>query len=67
MIYLYVKFFKKILMPCGLCAIPVIKPENSSGSEMSPYSKESGVKKLIRPSELPIYPFEDDYSKQIPW
>ncbi|GAB1867192.1 MICOS complex subunit [Camponotus japonicus] len=58
-------FFKKILMPCGLCALPVIKPENPSESKMSPYSNESGVKKLIRPSELPIYSFEDDYSKQI--
>ncbi|CAL1679108.1 unnamed protein product [Lasius platythorax] len=59
-------FFKKILMPCGLCAIPVIRPANPSEGKMSPYSDESGVKKLIRPSELPIYPFEDDYSKQIP-
>lgn len=30
-------------------------------------SKEAGVKKLIRPSELPIYSFEEDYSKQISW
>ncbi|KAM0729182.1 MICOS complex subunit MIC27 [Formica fusca] len=61
-----IKFFKKILMPCGLCAIPVIQPANPSESKMSPYGNEPGIKKLIRPSELPIYPFEDDYSKQTP-
>ncbi|KYQ56712.1 Apolipoprotein O-like protein [Trachymyrmex zeteki] len=61
-----IKFFKKILMPCGLCAIPVVKPTNLSEDKMSSYSNEPGVKKLIRPSELPIYSFEDDYSKQIP-
>ncbi|KYM75466.1 Regulator of G-protein signaling 6 [Atta colombica] len=59
-----IKFFKKILMPCGLCAIPIVKPTNLSEDKMSPYSKEPGVKKLIRPSDLPIYSFEDDYSKQ---
>lgn len=29
--------------------------------------KEAGAKKLIRPSELPIYPLEEDYTKQISW
>ncbi|XP_011633585.1 MICOS complex subunit MIC27 isoform X1 [Pogonomyrmex barbatus] len=57
-------FFKKILMPCGLCAIPVVKSAKS-GDKMSSYNNEAGVKKLIRPSELPIYSFEDDYCKQI--
>ncbi|KAL6431402.1 hypothetical protein ACFW04_007201 [Cataglyphis niger] len=61
-----IKFFKKILMPCGLCAIPVVQSANPTESKMSPYNSESGVKKLIRPSDLPIYPFEDDYSKQSP-
>ncbi|XP_011067260.1 PREDICTED: MICOS complex subunit MIC27 isoform X1 [Acromyrmex echinatior] len=57
-------FFKKILMPCGLCAIPVIKSTNMSEDKMSLCNKEP-IKKLIRPSELPIYCFED-YSKQTP-
>ncbi|EFN78829.1 hypothetical protein EAI_04319 [Harpegnathos saltator] len=52
-------------MPCGLCAaIPAINT-TSSGDSMLPHSKEASVKKLIRPSELPIYPLEDDYAKQI--
>jgi len=56
-------------MPCGLCAaaVPVIKPANPSQDSMPTLNTESTVKKLIRPSELPIYSFEDDYSKQIPW
>ncbi|XP_011869917.1 PREDICTED: MICOS complex subunit Mic27 isoform X3 [Vollenhovia emeryi] len=58
-------FFKKILMPCGLCAVPVLKPASTSEDRM-PRSDEPGVRKLIRPSELPIYSFEDDYSKQSP-
>ncbi|KAG5347045.1 MIC27 protein, partial [Acromyrmex charruanus] len=59
-----IKFFKKILMPYGLCAIPVIKSTNMSEDKMSLCNKEPKIKKLIRPSELPIYCFEDDYSKQ---
>ncbi|XP_028049592.2 MICOS complex subunit MIC27 isoform X1 [Monomorium pharaonis] len=57
-------FFKKILMPCGLCAIPAVKPANLLNEKMSPYGNEPGVKILVRPSELPIYSFED--SKEIP-
>lgn len=53
-------------MPCGLCAVPAVKPANLSDDKMSPYNNESGVKKLVRPSELPIYSLEDNYSKQIP-
>ncbi|EZA47565.1 MICOS complex subunit MIC27 isoform X2 [Ooceraea biroi] len=60
-------FFKKILMPCGLCAaVPVVKPANSSQDSMPADSHESKIKELIRPSELPIYTFEDDYCKQSP-
>lgn len=54
-------------MPCGLCAIPIAKATNPSEDKMSPYNNKPEVKKLVRPSELPIYSFEDDYSKQIPW
>ncbi|XP_067217349.1 MICOS complex subunit MIC27-like isoform X2 [Linepithema humile] len=65
-----IKFFKKILMPCGLCAaaaaVPAVKPANLSQDSMPALSTDSTVKNLIRPSELPIYSFEDDYSKQIP-
>ena len=59
------KFFKKFLMPCGLCAaVPVLK--NGSPSDgLKPCSNEI-QKKLIRPSELPIYPKEDAIPK-IPW
>lgn len=65
--FLNVKFFKKILMPCGLCAaIPAINPSPSGDSTLSG-NKGAGVKKLIRPSELPIYSLEEDYSKQITW
>ncbi|XP_076762889.1 MICOS complex subunit 26/27 [Xylocopa sonorina] len=55
--------FKKFLMPCGLCAaVPVMKPN----PEDPPKPCHNEEKKLIRPSELPIYPTEDGYSKQMP-
>ncbi|XP_011708319.1 PREDICTED: uncharacterized protein LOC105463021 isoform X2 [Wasmannia auropunctata] len=56
-----IKFFKKILMPCGLCAVPVIKPAASQSDDGMP--SKPGVKRLVRPSELPIYSL-DDYSEQ---
>ncbi|XP_014489442.1 PREDICTED: MICOS complex subunit MIC27 isoform X2 [Dinoponera quadriceps] len=63
-------FFKKILMPCGLyaalpAALPAANPTSSPGDSMLSHNKETATKKLIRPSELPIYPLEDDYTKQI--
>lgn len=60
--------FKKILMPCGLCAaVPAIKANASTLQESMPLNiQEPKDIKLIRPSELPIYTFEDDYCKQSP-
>ncbi|XP_020284011.1 MICOS complex subunit MIC27 isoform X2 [Pseudomyrmex gracilis] len=60
-----IKLFKKLLMPCGLCAVPIANPSaNASSDKMSTVSGETKAKNLIRPSELPIYSFED--SKQAP-
>ncbi|XP_066597015.1 MICOS complex subunit MIC27 isoform X2 [Prorops nasuta] len=62
-----IKLFKKLLMPCGLCAaVPAIKPTNPSPSCPVNCSDEGGSKKLIRPSELPIYIVKDTCSDQIP-
>lgn len=61
------KLFKKFLMPCGLCAaVPAMKPVNPP-EETVPCNNETQAKKLIKPSELPIYTVEDGYSKQMPW
>ena len=65
-IYIYMKLFKKFLMPCGLCAaIPIMKPPEEHAK---PCNNETQEKKLIKPSELPIYSIDDNgYSKQLPW
>ena len=63
MMYFF-KLFKKFLMPCGICAaVPVIKPKE----EPKPVSNEAQNKKLIKPSELPIYTFEKVETKEPPW
>lgn len=50
------KFFKKIL-PCGLCAAtPLLK--KMSNEDDTKQSVSEAEKKLIRPSELPIYSVE---------
>ncbi|XP_068968918.1 MICOS complex subunit MIC27 [Bombus flavifrons] len=60
-----IMLFKKFLMPCGLCAaVPAMKPPTSE--DTTPCSNETQGKKLIKPSELPIYSIDDGYSKQMP-
>lgn len=60
-------FFKKFLMPCGLCAaVPVMKPVNPPEEQPKPCCSETQSKNLIKPSELPIYSTEAGYSKQMP-
>lgn len=58
--------FKKFLMPCGLCAaVPIMKPPTPE--EHTKPCNETQGKKLIKPSELPIYSVDDNgYSKQLP-
>ncbi|KAG7208180.1 hypothetical protein KM043_016528 [Ampulex compressa] len=59
------KFFKKFLMPCGLCAaVPVVKPASPSQECAENCSHDLKTKKLIRPSELPIY--VEDINQQMP-
>lgn len=59
--------FKKFLMPCGLCAsVPVMKPAQPPQDCPTACSNPSQPTKMMRPSELPIYSIQDDYSKQIP-
>ncbi|XP_076622235.1 MICOS complex subunit 26/27 [Colletes latitarsis] len=59
--------FKKFLMPCGLCAaVPVMKPVNPQKEQTTPCSNETQPKKLIKPSDLPIYSVDDGQSKQMP-
>ncbi|KOC70668.1 hypothetical protein WH47_03684 [Habropoda laboriosa] len=61
------KLFKKFLMPCGLCAaVPIMKPTNPVEEHATPCNNETQGKKLIKPSELPIYSVADGYSKQMP-
>ncbi|XP_031778340.1 apolipoprotein O-like isoform X2 [Nasonia vitripennis] len=56
-----IKLFKKFLMPCGICAaVPVIK------SKDEPTSVNNEQKKLVRPSELPIYTFEKAETREPP-
>ncbi|XP_076394747.1 MICOS complex subunit 26/27 isoform X2 [Megachile rotundata] len=62
-----IKLFKKFLMPCGLCAaVPAMKPADPPGQHTTSCSNETQAKKLIKPSELPIYSAEDGYTKQMP-
>ncbi|XP_034182890.1 MICOS complex subunit 26/27 isoform X3 [Osmia lignaria lignaria] len=62
-----IKLFKKFLMPCGLCAaVPAMKPVNSSEERTAPCNTETQAKKLVKPSELPIYSVDDGYNKQMP-
>ncbi|XP_017791116.1 PREDICTED: uncharacterized protein LOC108573235, partial [Habropoda laboriosa] len=62
-----IKLFKKFLMPCGLCAaVPIMKPTNPVEEHATPCNNETQGKKLIKPSELPIYSVADGYSKQMP-
>lgn len=64
--FMFIQFLKKFLMPCGLCAaVPALRPQSSQDS-LDPCSNKKEIK-MIRPSELPIYPLEDVYSKDIPW
>ncbi|CAL7934986.1 unnamed protein product [Xylocopa violacea] len=57
----------KFLMPCGLCAaVPAMKPSTTPEEHPKPCHNEGQEKKLIKPSELPIYSAEDGYSKQMP-
>ncbi|XP_031367967.1 uncharacterized protein LOC102675653 isoform X2 [Apis dorsata] len=57
---------KKFLMPCGLCAaVPAMKPPIPE-EHPAPCSNEIQGKKLIKPSELPIYSIDDGYTKQMP-
>ncbi|XP_043519571.1 MICOS complex subunit MIC27 isoform X1 [Frieseomelitta varia] len=62
-----IKLFKKFLMPCGLCAAtPIMKPPTPE-EHAKPCNNETQGKKLIKPSELPIYSIDDNgYSKQLP-
>lgn len=51
-------------MPCGLCAaVPVMKQSNEKPINLN--NNEEQVKKLTRPSELPIYTKEP--SRQPSW
>lgn len=60
--FYFFKLFKKFLMPCGICAaVPVIK------SKDEPTSVSNEQKKLVRPSELPIYTFEKAETREPPW
>ncbi|XP_015120474.1 MICOS complex subunit MIC27 isoform X2 [Diachasma alloeum] len=57
---------KKFLMPGGLCAaVPMAKPQPTSPDKPVECSSEVSPKRLIRPSELPIYVHEPA-SQQIP-
>ncbi|XP_058802714.1 uncharacterized protein LOC131670803 isoform X1 [Phymastichus coffea] len=61
-----VKLFKKFLMPCGVCAaIPVLK-QSKSKEDVVQVSNENPDKKLVRPSELPIYMFEKPAIRETP-
>lgn len=61
---IYQQFFKKIL-PCGLCAAtPLLK--KMSNEDDTKQSVSEAEKKLIRPSELPIYSVEA-CARKIPW
>ncbi|XP_076161055.1 MICOS complex subunit 26/27 isoform X3 [Ptiloglossa arizonensis] len=63
----YMKFFKKFLMPCGLCAaIPAMKPATPPKEHATPCCNEAQSQKLIKPSELPIYSVDDGCSKEMP-
>lgn len=60
-------FFKKFLMPCGLCAaVPAMKPPTPPEEKATPCSNETKGKKLIKPSELPIYVDDGFNSKEMP-
>ncbi|XP_058802715.1 MICOS complex subunit MIC27 isoform X2 [Phymastichus coffea] len=61
-----IKLFKKFLMPCGVCAaIPVLK-QSKSKEDVVQVSNENPDKKLVRPSELPIYMFEKPAIRETP-
>lgn len=63
---MFIQFLKKFLMPCGLCAaVPVLRSQSPQDPPDPCSNKKES--KMIRPSELPIYPLEDVYSKDIPW
>lgn len=52
-------------MPCGLCAaVPAMKLQSK---DAVPVSNENPDKKLVRPSELPIYTFETPKIRETPW
>jgi len=54
---------KKFLMPCGLCAaVPALKTVPPSKDSPTPVSNDKQDKKLMRPSELPIYIVEEPCS-----
>ncbi|XP_076378159.1 MICOS complex subunit 26/27 isoform X1 [Megalopta genalis] len=59
-----VKFLKKFMMPCGLCAaVPVLKPVNPPEQQPKPCHTEKHSENLIKPSELPIYSTEEGYTQ----
>ncbi|XP_015608937.1 MICOS complex subunit MIC27 isoform X2 [Cephus cinctus] len=60
------KLVKKFMMPCGLCAaVPAVKPASSESCPENCSNKLEG-KKLIRPSELPIYSADESCTRQTP-
>ncbi|XP_078042668.1 MICOS complex subunit 26/27 isoform X2 [Augochlora pura] len=59
-----IMFFKKFMMPCGLCAaVPVLKPVNPPEQQPKPCNTEKQSENLIKPSELPIYSTEEGYTQ----
>lgn len=58
-----VTLFKKFMMPCGLCATPIVGQLWTQEEKPKPCSEEKHNMKLIKPSELPIYAIDDDIRK----
>lgn len=56
-------------MPGGLCAaVPAVKPvPTPPETPVQQCSNDVQNKKLIRPSELPIYVHDVTTSKDVPW
>lgn len=55
--------FKKFMMPCGLCAAPIVGRLETQEEKPKACCEETHHKKLIKPSELPIYAIDDDIRK----
>lgn len=58
------KFWKKFLMPCGLCATVPITRSQSPQDRPQPCNCKKETK-MLRPSELPIYPLDDVSPKDV--